>query len=37
MLGDIDRRAAILAAEGEALHETQPDQHDRRRDAPLGV
>ena len=37
MLGDVDRRAAILAAERKALDETQRNQHDRRRDAPLRV
>ena len=34
MLGDVDRRAAVFAAEREALHQTQTDQHDRRHDAP---
>ena len=36
MLRDVDRRAAVFAAEREALHETKCDQHDRRRDAPRG-
>ena len=33
VLGDVDRRAAVFAAEREALHQAQTDQHDRRDDA----
>ena len=36
MLGDVDRRAAIFAAEREALDQPQRDQHDRRKNAPRG-
>ena len=34
VFGDVDRRAAIFAAERKALHQAQADQHDRREDAP---
>jgi len=34
MFGNIGRRTAIFAAESQALHEAQQDQHDRRRNAP---
>ncbi len=34
VFGDVDRRAAIFAAEREALNQAQRDQHDRRHDAP---
>ncbi len=37
MLGDVGRRAAVLAAEREALHEAEHDQQDRRRDADRRV
>ncbi|MDT4836226.1 hypothetical protein FQZ97_699140 [compost metagenome] len=37
MLGDIDRRAAVLAAQGQALEHTQADQDDRRRHTDGGV
>ena len=37
MLGDIDRRAAIFAAERGALADAQEDEQDRREDAGLGV
>ena len=33
MLGDVGGRAAVLAAEGEALQQTQDDQQDGCRDA----
>ena len=34
VLGDVDRGAAVLPAERETLEQAQPDQRDRRRDAP---
>ena len=37
MLGDIDRRAAVLAAEREALEEAERHEQDRRGDADLAV
>jgi hypothetical protein len=37
MLGDIDRRPAVLAAQGEALHAAHQDQQDRRDDPGLLV
>src|SRR5215216_6657135 len=37
MLGDVDRRAAILAAERDALEDAQQDQQDRRENAGGGV
>ena len=36
VLGDVDRRAAVLATEGEALGEAQRDEEDRGEDADLG-
>ena len=37
VLGDVDRRAAVLAAEREALREPQRDEQDRREDSDLLV
>ena len=37
MLGDVDRGAAVFAAEREALNEAKPDQHHRRHDSPGGI
>ena len=37
VLGDVDRRAAIFAAERQALHQAQGDQNDGRGDAPARV
>ncbi len=37
VLSDIDRGAAVLAAEGKALGESKGDKDDRREDADLGV
>ena len=37
VLRDVDRRAAVLAAEGQALGETEDDEDDRREDPDLGV
>ena len=37
MLRDVDGRAAVLAAEREALKKTQRDEDDRREDADLRV
>ena len=37
VLGDVDRRAAVLAAQCQALHQAKPDQHHGCQDAPLRV
>lgn len=37
VLGDVDRRAAVLAAQGQALEHAQGDQDDRRGDTDRGI